>query len=108
MSNNPDLDGAMGSIWLHGRWRDLTRHMTTEEREAAAAAVERWHVSLGDDEPLGESSMVELRWWADPYVEIEAAYQALTACLDHGGSGVDAARLRMDTAMRTRPRMGES
>ncbi len=58
------LDGAMFSVWLHGRWRWLTTQMTTEEKEAAAAAVTRFHAHLcaldGDDEQLDDAG---LRWW---------------------------------------------
>lgn len=58
------LDSAMHSIWLHGNWHWLTRNMTTEEREAAAAAVERsWAAdTMADGEP---APRVNLRWWAE-------------------------------------------
>jgi hypothetical protein len=56
------LDGAIYSIWLHGDWRWLTRNMTTEQREAAAAAFRRYEATIDDDdlERIGDES---LRWW---------------------------------------------
>jgi hypothetical protein len=58
-------DGAMHSVWLHGKWRWLTSKMTTEQREAAADAVQRYSDWLGqqDDELPGE--VLDLRWWRD-------------------------------------------
>lgn len=58
-----ELDSAMFVVWLEGNWQWLTRKMTTEEREAAIAAVLRHSVVMhrGDDEePLARSS---LAWW---------------------------------------------
>lgn len=54
------LDSAMQSVWLHGNWRFLTSKMTSEEREAAAAAVERYHVAM---DPVGPFDPSGLRWW---------------------------------------------
>lgn len=45
------LDAAMHSVWLHGQWRWLTSNMTTEEREAAWAAVQRYGARLHPGEP---------------------------------------------------------
>ncbi|BAL87332.1 hypothetical protein AMIS_21120 [Actinoplanes missouriensis 431] len=60
----PDpYDGAMHSVWLHGDWRWLTRNMTTEEREAAADAVQRHSNLLNDGDGAGE--LTSLRWWAE-------------------------------------------
>jgi hypothetical protein len=58
----PDpLDGAMCSVWLHGRWRDLTMHMTTEQREAAVAAVLRYRHTVDPvEDRIGRAS---LAWW---------------------------------------------
>ena len=58
-----ELDGAMHSVWLHGHWRWLTQNMTTEQREAAADAVDRHSAILmaGADE---EPACVD-RWWVD-------------------------------------------
>lgn len=63
--SSPELDGAMHSIWLHGKWRWLTRNMTTAEREAAAAAVERvWaQADDSDGEGMSEATRAALRWW---------------------------------------------
>lgn len=59
------MDGAMHSVWLHGKWRWLTSKMTTEQREAAADAVQRYSTWLNrqDDELSGE--VLDLRWWRD-------------------------------------------
>lgn len=54
-------DDAWGSVWLYGRWREITRQMTTPERELAADAVERWDRRI---EP-GAGGITSLRWWRD-------------------------------------------
>lgn len=59
------LDAAMHTVWLHGDWFWLTRSMTTEEKEAAAAAVRRHDVGTG--EPGGPIDDRELRWWEPQY-----------------------------------------
>lgn len=51
------LDSVMHSIWLHASWRDVTKNMTSEEREAAADAVARRCAAMGESEPF------DLRWW---------------------------------------------
>ena len=57
------LEAAMHSVWLHGNWRWLTRNMTTEQREAAADAVQRYSDWMDrDDGELG-SNVLDLRWW---------------------------------------------
>lgn len=57
------LEAAMHSVWLHGNWRWLTRNMTTEQREAAADAVQRYsdHLASQDDDMTGP--VADLRWW---------------------------------------------
>ena len=62
LSNGVDgLDTAMHSVWLHGDWRRLTQAMTTEEREAAADAVQRYSDHTGAlDGPIAG-----LRWWRE-------------------------------------------
>jgi hypothetical protein len=59
------LDGAMFSVWLHGKWRWLTRNMTSDEKEAAANAVYRHHVALTDhtEDDAGGLDPLALRWW---------------------------------------------
>lgn len=52
------LDGAMHSVWLHGDWRRLTLHMTTDEKEAAADAVDRHSALIEPGDPVAC-----LRWW---------------------------------------------
>jgi hypothetical protein len=58
------LDGALHSVWLHGDWRWLTSRMTTEQREAAAEAVERHSAALNAD-AVDEFVLDgdDLRWW---------------------------------------------
>lgn len=103
---DPDLDAAMQSVWLHGNWRYLTEQMTTDEREAAALAVERAWAATDDGEDLPS---VNLRWWADPYEEIDAAVEQLQAALDGQNEAggllptVAVARLRLASAMAARP-----
>jgi hypothetical protein len=56
-----DLDHAMFTVWLEGNWQWITKKMTTDEREAAVAAVLRYDAAThGDDEELPRSS---LAWW---------------------------------------------
>lgn len=57
------LEAAMHSVWLHGNWRWLTRNMTTEQREAAADAVQRYSDWLTRDEDEQGSNVLDLRWW---------------------------------------------
>lgn len=64
-----DLDSAMHSVWLHGNWRFLTVKITTEEREAAAAAVQRHNgarnaENRGTVDDFGPIADEHLRWWA--------------------------------------------
>jgi len=58
------LDSAMHSVWLHGYWRFLTRKMTTEEREAAASAVERHNRTQPPDDRT-DHTRTGLRWWSE-------------------------------------------
>lgn len=59
-----DLDSAMHSVWLLGDWRFLTSKMTSEEREAAAAAVERHGAVMDADDPeVGPVERTSIRWW---------------------------------------------
>lgn len=51
------LDSAMHSVWLHGRWSELMNHMDTEEREAAVAAVLRYSHWLDPGSPTNRSSV---------------------------------------------------
>lgn len=59
-----DLDGAMHTVWLEGEWRWITSKMTTEQREAAVAAVLRYSLALHredpDDDPLDRAAVA---WW---------------------------------------------
>jgi hypothetical protein len=52
------LDGAMHSVWLNGNWEWLLKEMTTEQKEAATDAVERYSTLL---EP-GDGACLD-RWW---------------------------------------------
>jgi hypothetical protein len=59
-------DAAWGSVYLHGHWHFLTSKMTTEERTAAADAVDRdWARVEAEDPSLthGADSRAALRWW---------------------------------------------
>ncbi len=55
------LDGAMFSVWLHSNWRFLTEKMTTEQKEAAVAAVLRYWDRNGD--PTDPMTREHLVWW---------------------------------------------
>lgn len=57
-------DDAWGSVWLHANWEYLTRSMSSEAREDAAAAVLRWMhaVDAADGSPAREEPD-NLRWW---------------------------------------------
>ena len=57
------LDAAMFSVWLHGDWRWLTQKMATEQREAAADAVQRADEWAARDEARPNDPITDLRWW---------------------------------------------
>jgi hypothetical protein len=57
------LEAAMHSVWLHGNWRWLTSNMTTEQREAAADAVQRYSNKLSADDGERPDPIADLRWW---------------------------------------------
>ncbi|HWB37974.1 MAG TPA: hypothetical protein VHA75_18310 [Rugosimonospora sp.] len=57
------LDAAMHSVWLHGKWRWLTSNMTTEQREAAWAAVQRYNARLHPGEPPMPDRLGA--WWRE-------------------------------------------
>lgn len=60
-------DAAWHSIWLHGDWRALTRHMSAAERNHAADAVARHSRQLAlRDGNLTHTEPKNLRWWLDP------------------------------------------
>ncbi len=65
MADPSDLDSAMHSVWLHGSWRFLTRKMTTEQREAAADAVQRYSAWLERQDPELSGKELDLRWWRE-------------------------------------------
>lgn len=54
-------DEGWHSVWLHGNWRFLTKHMPTPEKEHAADAVARYSRHLEPDEP----DLDGLRWWRE-------------------------------------------
>ncbi|MET9222374.1 hypothetical protein ABZX65_26920 [Streptomyces sp. NPDC003300] len=59
-------DDAWGTVWLHGKWRYLTKCMTTQEREHAAACVARWSARLAEiDGDPGRPEPDGLRWWRE-------------------------------------------
>lgn len=53
------LDEAMHTCWLEGKWEWMTQKMSAEAREAAAAAVERYHQRIDP----GDGPVATLRWW---------------------------------------------
>ncbi len=60
-------DAAWHSVWLHGDWRTLTRHMSVAERNHAADAVARHSRQLAlQDGNLTHTEPQNLRWWLDP------------------------------------------
>ncbi|WP_431977591.1 hypothetical protein [Micromonospora haikouensis] len=71
------LDGAAHSVWLHGKWRWLTRKMTTEEREAFADAIERYSAYLAPDDPARVD-----RWWREPEASGGTAAAASTPAIE--------------------------
>lgn len=56
------LDAAMHIAWLHGGWERLTLKMDDAGREAAAAAVERYHEKIDPENRLSGGSV---RWWRE-------------------------------------------
>ncbi|MFC9497666.1 hypothetical protein [Streptomyces sp. NPDC056982] len=57
-------DAAWHSVWLHGDWPALTRHMTVAERNHAADAVARHSRRLAlQDGDLTHTEPQNLRWW---------------------------------------------
>ncbi len=58
------LDAAMWTVWLEGKWRWVTAKMSTEEREAAVAAVLRADRVLKGDEPEEDLlTRYDVAWW---------------------------------------------
>lgn len=51
-------DGAWHTVWLEGKWQWITKKMTTEQREVAAAAVERYSAAQEPD-----ADPINVRWW---------------------------------------------
>lgn len=56
---DPELDGACFSVYLHGKWWWLTRNMTTPEREAFADAADRHRATW----PADDQGTPMDRWW---------------------------------------------
>ncbi len=61
------LDRAFYTVWLSDktRWRDVTIDMTTEEKNAAADAVERYDTWARQQENEPAGSLPGLRWWSE-------------------------------------------
>lgn len=53
------LEAILATIFLHGKWEDLTRHMSEAERERFADAVENWSARLD----LEQKPMTVDRYW---------------------------------------------
>jgi hypothetical protein len=60
-----DYEDLLGTISLHIDWRGVTRHMTTEQRELFADAVEAWSKRLDPEEPWGPP-----RWWRGDFRDV--------------------------------------
>ncbi|GAA3750328.1 hypothetical protein [Micromonospora maritima] len=58
---DPELDAACFSVYLHGNWWWLTKKMTTEEREAFADAADRHRATW----PVDDQGSPMNRWWRD-------------------------------------------
>jgi hypothetical protein len=58
----------LGSIWLYVGWRSVTRHLTTEQRELWADAVDAKSMA-GQADDGEEPHPVAERWWRDDFVE---------------------------------------
>jgi hypothetical protein len=65
MNEPTALDSAMHSVWLNADWHFLTRKMTTDEREAAADAVDRYHRLIADEDGDLALPITGLRWWRE-------------------------------------------
>lgn len=58
----------LGSIWLYVGWRSVTRHLTTEQRELWANAVDAKSMA-GQAEDGEEPHPVAERWWRGDFVD---------------------------------------
>ena len=56
------LETILATIFLHGRWEDLTRHMSVAERERFADAVEAWSARLNLDTLDAEPMRLDRYW----------------------------------------------
>ncbi|MGW2724779.1 hypothetical protein [Streptomyces sp. NPDC001492] len=60
-------DSAWHTVWLHGDWRELTRHMDAGQRTLAADAVARHSRRLAlQDGDGSHTEPANLRWWLAP------------------------------------------
>ena len=62
------LQELLGLIWLYVSWRSATRHLTTEQRELWARAVDE-HTRKGQIEDGEEPHPVAERWWRVDFVD---------------------------------------
>jgi len=53
------LESILGNTWLYINWHFITKHLTTEQREAFADAVDAWSEAMNPEEP----NPVADRWW---------------------------------------------
>lgn len=56
------LEAILATLFLHGRWKSLTKPLTTPEKERFADAVENWSARLNLDS-LEDVPMTVDRWW---------------------------------------------
>ena len=62
------LQDLLGSIWLYVNWRQVTKPLTTEEKELWARAVDATSASLQIEDGKEPHPVAE-RWWRDDFVE---------------------------------------
>lgn len=55
-----EYDDLLSSIWLYVGWREVTRHLTTEQRELWAEAITRHSRQEFPDDPTQPE-----RWWTE-------------------------------------------
>ncbi|WP_433259254.1 hypothetical protein ACQPYK_49640 (plasmid) [Streptosporangium sp. CA-135522] len=63
-------EDLLASIWLYIDWRDVTRQLTTEQKNLFADAVEAFSLRR-DDEPPDAPLTVD-RWWHSDQEKLRA------------------------------------
>ena len=57
-------EGLLGSIWLYIPWYDVTKQLTTPQKELFADAVDGFSRRLNDGDPESAGGPAD-RWWRD-------------------------------------------